>query len=51
MTVHTVLPLPLREGGGGRGWCQGHAETCRALTPPPNPLPQGEGEKTPDPHQ
>ena len=35
-----ILPLPLREGVGGRG------DDARKLcsTPPPSPLPQGEGE-------
>ena len=33
-----LLPLPLREGVGGRGPC------ALAQPPPPNPLPQGEGE-------
>ena len=38
--VTQLLPLPLREGVGGRG------EPARTVpkTPPPNPLPQGEGE-------
>jgi len=43
MAVHN-LPLPLWEGGGGRGhavWATGG--TIRAA-PPPNLLPQGEGE-------
>ena len=33
-----ILPLPLREGVGGRG------PRDTATPPPPNPLPQGEGE-------
>ena len=33
-----VSPLPLREGGGVKRHSFG------GLTPPPNPLPQGEGE-------
>jgi LPS-assembly lipoprotein len=40
-----VLPLPLREGVGGRGRCQGRTKASCATTPPPAPLPQGEGEK------
>jgi hypothetical protein len=37
-----LLPLPLREGVGGRG---AYSRVCSAVrTPPPNPLPQGEGE-------
>jgi len=45
------LPLPLREGGGGRGWRQGRTKASHRETPPPNlgalrgPSPQGEGEK------
>ena len=38
--VEVILPLPLREGAGGRGLTQ---YSC-GITPPPNPLPQGEGE-------
>ena len=38
-----LLPLPLREGVGGRGRCQSGAPQL-AAPPPPNPLPQGEGE-------
>ena len=34
------LPLPLREGAGGRGFKQ---YVCD-ITPPPSPFPQGEGE-------
>ena len=41
-----ILPLPLREGVGGRGRCQSRTEVSRAAAPPPNPLPQGEGENT-----
>ena len=37
-------PPPL-EGGGWGGWCQGRTEASREPTTPPNPLPQGEGEK------
>ena len=33
----TILPLPLREGVGGRGLCG------PGVAPSPNPLPQGEG--------
>ena len=36
-----MLPLPLREGAGGRGCTQYPCET----TPPPSPLPQGEEEE------
>ena len=36
-----ILPLPLREGVGGRG-------PRHRAPPPPNPLPQGEGEETTD---
>ncbi len=39
-----TLPLPLREGVGGRGCRQGHTEGPCPETPPPNPLPRGEGE-------
>ena len=41
-----LLPLPLREGAGGRGLCTGSATVgAKPLpTPPPSPLPQGEGE-------
>jgi hypothetical protein len=39
-----ILPLPLREGGGGRGWCLHRSDFPCASTPPPGPLPQGEGE-------
>jgi hypothetical protein len=38
------LPLPLREGVGGRGSCRRRTNVFYALTPPPNPLQQGEGE-------
>jgi len=38
------LPLPLREGAGGRGSSRGRIETPHGGTPPPAPLPQGEGE-------
>jgi hypothetical protein len=34
------LPLPLLEGVGGRGFTQYSCD----ITPPPRPLPQGEGE-------
>ena len=34
----------MREGAGGRGRCQGRTATSCPETPPPNPLPQGEGE-------
>ena len=37
VVARMILPLPLREGVGGRG-------SCLVRTPPPNPLPQGEGE-------
>ena len=40
-----TLPLPLREGVGGRGLAR------RARPPPPNPLPQGEGEMSRRPHR
>jgi len=49
--ARTLLPLPLREGGGGRGRRQGRTEVSCAPTPPPilgplrAPSPQGEGEK------
>jgi hypothetical protein len=39
-----VLPLPLRERVGVRGSCRKGSETSRGETPPPVPLPQGEGE-------
>ena len=42
-----LLPLPLREGVGGRGRAGGPG-TYR-MTPPPNPLPQGEGEYSSSP--
>jgi hypothetical protein len=38
------LPLPLRAGVGVRGLCLYCTETSCRETPPPNPLPQGEGE-------
>ncbi len=38
----TTPPLPLREGAGGRG---DTPRTSGGSTPPPTPLPQGEGEK------
>ena len=38
MAGQDILPLPLREGGRGRGPRQVRS------TPSPNPLPQGEGE-------
>src|SRR5271167_3949641 len=39
-----ILPLPLREGGGGRGWCQDRTETSR-IDPSPQPPPsRGGGE-------
>ena len=41
--VSLPLPLPLREGVGGRGAYFRWPGDVR--TPPPNPLPQGEGEK------
>ena len=46
--VEQFLPLPLREGGGGRG----QPARTAPQTPPPTPLPQGEGEKMrqPEPH-
>ena len=37
--MEKTLPLPLREGVGGRGFPQ----YSRGFTPPPGPLPQGEG--------
>ena len=40
-----LLPIPLREGSGGRGFTQ----FAWDFTPPPNPLPQGEGEEFPQP--
>ena len=41
-----LLPLPLREGAGGRGLCTGSATVgAKHLpTPPPNSVPQGEEE-------
>ena len=41
-----LLPLPLREGAGGRGLCTGRATVgAKPLpTPPPNSVPQGEEE-------
>ena len=41
-----LLPLPLREGAGGRGLCTGSATVGAKLlpTPPPNSVPQGEEE-------
>ena len=39
-----ILPLPLRERVGVRGSCLYRTETSYWETPPPNPLPQGEGE-------
>jgi len=48
--IEILLPLPLREGGGGRGSAAQGFSPPLAATPPPNPLPQGEGERTP-PHQ
>jgi general secretion pathway protein H len=44
-TVQNLLPLPLREGVGGRGSAARDFASVLATTPPPNPLPQGEGEK------
>ena len=41
MPSKTRLPLPLREGVGGRGAAP--VASAPARTPPPNPLPQGEG--------
>ena len=47
----TFLPLPLREGVGGRGWCRGRTAVPRAPNPSPHPgplrgpSPQGEGAK------
>jgi ATP-dependent helicase/nuclease subunit B len=40
-----VRPLRLREGAGGRGLGAEGVGAILAATPPPNPLPQGEGEK------
>ena len=37
---------PLREGDGGRGRRVGRFGAILAPTPPPNPLPQGEGENS-----
>ncbi len=42
--ARATLPLRLREGVGGRGRCRGCTEGSRPGTPPPSPLPQGEGE-------
>jgi mitochondrial fission protein ELM1 len=40
-----LLPLPLRNGDGGRGGtCETRSRGTDRLTPPPIPLPQGEGE-------
>ena len=45
-----TLPLPLWEADGGRGGCRGRTAASCASTPPPNRLPQGEGESlTPRP--
>jgi hypothetical protein len=40
-SARKTLPLPLREGVGGRGEA---AQVVGFLGAPPNPLPQGEGE-------
>jgi protein ImuB len=42
--IKKILPLPLREGVGGRGFEARTSGTDLAPTPPPSPLPQGEGE-------
>src|SRR5580700_207820 len=44
-TVLHLLPLPVREGGGGRGPLAGSFASVLGTTPPPDPLPQGGGEK------
>ena len=48
----TILPLPLWEGDGGRGWCV-ESRGPNAPRPPPHPVSQGEGENAgthlPDP--
>ena len=41
--VGRLLPLPLREGGGGRGWCRRLHRRFVPRNPSPIPLPQGEG--------
>jgi release factor glutamine methyltransferase len=38
-----TLPLPLREGGGGRGWCQGCSEAAHRTDPSPQPPPSRRG--------
>ncbi len=40
---NSFLPLPLREGVGGRGRAARTSVGTLAPTPPPNPFPQGEG--------
>src|SRR5580704_1311562 len=44
-------PLPLREGVGGRGPAGQESTAIRTATPPPYPLPQGEGESHSTPHR
>ena len=43
-TQRLSLPLPLREGVGGRGHLFGGISSRATPAPPPTPLPQGEGE-------
>ena len=38
-----ILPLPLREGGGGRGWCRGRTDARGAQPLPPPPSLKGRG--------
>ena len=42
MIVRTEKILPLPFAGGG--WGEGFLAVSRDFTPPPSPLPQGEGE-------